>query len=241
MKPYHLIAVSCVLLSFFSNALAFDYYFRGTAKREDGTIAYYENHFVTAKEELVQKVRTVYSRMKNGKEKKFAELISEFKGNNDYIPDSVYTDDRFKTQEITRLDGDTLWIIHKDLKKNKEKKKSIKTRSNMVLGQGYHNYIIKNFDQFKTSEVRKLKFVVTAQMDYFTFKLIFKGQDAGQKKFGLQISSWVLSMFADELDVRYDLQKRLALFKGLTNIPNDEGDNEVLSISFEYDKKPPKF
>ena len=75
------------------------------------------------------------------------------------------------------------------------------------------------------------------QMDYFTFKLIYKGTEGSQKKFGLKISSWVLSLFADELDVRYDL-KEACPFKGLTNIPNDKGDNEVLAIPFACDVKP---
>lgn len=213
--------------------------FRGVAKNDKGEIAYIEQHEILYNEAgLVQTVVTRYIRPSDGE--MFARLESYFDEATQFVPRSLFTDLRFQHQEETKISKDKkkLEIIHTDLEKKSTKSKAIDISQRMVLGQGYHNYILKNFKKFKAGEKRVLDFVVPARLDFYRFDLTYVGllEKDNRKVFRLDITNWVLRLFADKIIVTYDADtKRLMSYEGLTNIPDDQGKNQSLIITMEYD------
>lgn len=214
--------------------------FRGVARTSEGEIAYIEQHEIKYNDQgFVDTVVTRYMRP-TGEGEIFARLESYFSEATKFVPKSIFTDFRFNHQEETIVSEDkkTLEIIHTDLDSKKTKSKKIEVTPQMVLGQGYHNYILNDFDVFKKGEKRVLDFVVPARLDYYRFDLTYVGllKKEERRVFRLDITNWVLKLFADKILVTYDdKSKRLMSYEGLTNIPDDNGKNQSLLITFEYD------
>lgn len=240
MKKFkYLLLLSLTLLSHL--ALAKTEKFRGVARDDKGQIAYIEQHEILyAESGLVDKVITRYVRPNNESEM-FAKLESYFDQATNFVPRSVFTDFRFEHKEETKISDDKkkLEIIHTDLKTDKSKSKTLDISESMVMGQGYHNYILTNFEAFKKGEKRTLDFVVPARQDFYRFDLTYVGllEKENRKVFRLDITSWVLRLFADKILVTYDASnKRLMSYEGLTNITDDKGKNQSLTITMEYEQ-----
>lgn len=230
-----------VLTSLSSLCFAQTQKFRGVARNNKGEIAYIEQHEILYnKNGLVEKVITRYLRPKD-ESVMFAKLESYFDQATNYVPRSIFTDLRFQQKEETKISDDKkkLEIIHTDLKTDKSKSKTLDISDSMVMGQGYHNYILTNFENFKKGEKRTLDFVVPARQDFYRFDLTYVGllEKENRKVFRLDITSWVLRLFADKILVTYDAAtKRLMSYEGLTNITDDQGKNQSLTISMEYEQ-----
>lgn len=206
---------------------------------KDKSHLYNEDHRVEYSGDLVQKVVTTYSDP-TGKE--IAKLVSTFKGNHQ-LPDTEFYDKRNGIKEETKLVGSKYVIITTDTK-GKTKKGTLDVDSNLVCGQGYHNYIISNLDSFKVGEKRELKFIIPSMRDYFTFDLTYLGpiekDRPDEVSFRLDITNWILSMFADKIQVTYSKKnKTLLRYEGLTNLKNQKGDqfDAILTYTFPESKK----
>lgn len=216
--------------------------FRGVARDSKGETAYIEQHEIKYNDQgFVETVVTRYMRPK-GDGEIFARLESYFSEGTKFVPKSIFTDFRFNHQEETIVSADkkTLEIVHTDLDSKKTKSKTVEISPQMVLGQGYHNYILNDFEKFNIGEKRTLDFVVPARLDYYRFDLTYVGllKTEQRRVFRLDITNWVLKLFADKILVTYDdKSKRLMTYEGLTNIPDDNGKNQSLVISMEYDQE----
>lgn len=197
-------------------------------------LVYNERHEVEYLGELVNKVVTTYT---DASGKEIAKLTSTFKGNAQ-LPDTEFVDKRNGYKEITTLKGKKYEIQTTDTKGNTKTGK-IKLDDNLVCGQGYHNYIIQNMDSFKVGEKRELKFIIPSMRDYFTFDLTYLGPLDKSKpddvSFRLDITNWILSMFADKIQVTYSKKDKVLLrYEGLTNLKNDKDDQYDATITFSF-------
>lgn len=230
------LCLSLLSLSLFAGPTSF------TGKAVDnktGKVIYLEKHKVEYRDELVQKVTTVYTDP-NGKE--FARLNSEFKANF-HLPNSEFIDKRNGYKEVTELEtiGKEVRFQVKTISKTgKEKKRNLEIDDNLVCGQGYHNYIIKNLQNFKVGETRELKFIIPSMRDYFTFDLTYLGPLDSSKpdevSLRLDITNFILRMFADKILVTYSLKdKKLLKYVGLTNITNEEDEQYDATITYTFE------
>jgi|GEM_PF-1374943 hypothetical protein len=211
--------------------------FVGTAKNDAGKVVYYEDHQVEHNEQgQITRIQTRYLRP-NDKKDIFARLESKFMTSS-FVPVSTFEDFRNGHQEKTSLENGKLIIVHSNTSTDKKSKESMKITSNMVMGQGYHNYIVSNLQEFKVNEKRTLDFVVPAKQTYYKFDLTYLGKKDEKSNlvtFRLDITNWFLSLFASKIEVDYDPKsKRLMGYRGLTNIEDDNGDNQSLNITFQY-------
>ena len=197
-------------------------------------LLYSEEHSVEYSGQFVQKVKTTY---KNPAGKEIAVLTSTFKGNN-RLPDTLFTDKRNGYSEETKLEGNK-YIISTKMSGGRTKTKKLSVKDNLVCGQGYHNYIIKNMDSFKKGEARTIKFVLPSMRDYFSFDLTFLGSLDSSKSdevtFRLDITNFILKMFADKIQVTYSKKnKTLLRYQGLTNLKSAEGDQYDALLNYNY-------
>ncbi|MCR9206053.1 MAG: hypothetical protein NXH75_15830, partial [Halobacteriovoraceae bacterium] len=197
-------------------------------------LVYNEKHIVEYKGNLVNKVITTYT---DASGKEIAKLTSTFKENSQ-LPDTEFVDMRNGYKETTTLKGKKYEIQTTDTKGNTKTGK-IKLDDNLVCGQGYHNYIIQKLDSFKVGEKRELKFIIPSMRDYFTFDLTYLGalnkEKPDEVSFRLDITNWILSMFADKIQVTYSKKDKVLLYyDGLTNLKNAEDDQYDAKITFSF-------
>lgn len=201
---------------------------------KDQKVIYNEKHQVEYSGPLVNKVVTTYT---DSTGKEIAKLTSIFKGNNQ-LPDTEFIDQRNGYKEFTTLKDKVYEIKTTDIK-GKTKTGKVDIDENLVCGQGYHNFIIKNLDSFKVGEKRELKFIIPSMRDYFTFDLTYLGpldkSKPDEVSFRLDITNWILSMFADKIQVTYSKKnKTLLKYNGLTNLKDDKGDQYDATITYEF-------
>lgn len=200
-------------------------------------VLYNEEHQVSYKNGLIEKIVTVY---KNPSGKKIGKLTSIFH-KNAQLPDTEFIDKRTGIKERTTLKKG-IYGIETTNEKGQVRRGNIDVVDNLVCGQGYHNYIVKNFDNFKVGEQRKVKFVIPSIRDYFTFTLTYLGalnpKKSDEVSFRLDITNWILSMFADSFQVTYSKKnKTLIKYVGLTNLKNSKNNHYDATINYTYPEK----
>ena len=216
--------------------------FTGRAILPNGDVSYLEKHEVhQTPEGKAVKVITKYFRPDGTTE--FASLESYFDSRHEFLPRTIFEDQRFNHKEEVLFENneETLVIRHTNLKTKKVNEERMKITEAMVHGQGYHNLVVKNLQNLKAKQKMALDFVVPSRQAYYRFDLTFLGKGVGVSAksdwvaLRLDINNWFLKMFADHISVEYDpTTKRLMTYSGLTNIPNDKGDNQSLLIRMEY-------
>lgn len=227
MKKLILITTSLLLLA---STRAAEYSFKGEARDEKNQVQYLESHQVKTHDNgLISLVTTTYTKPDGTQ---IATLTSNFEKNN-FVPESHFKDLRSGHEEITAFEGDRLKLTV--IKEGKSKTKLIKLKENSVMGQGYHNYVLSNFEKLKDKQTLAIDFIVASELTSFSFNIISEGVQNERLKLKLELGSWFLGLFLGPLKVEYDLQKRLQLFDGLTNVGGDDGKRRELVITFKYE------
>ncbi|MBC7428970.1 MAG: hypothetical protein H7336_10185 [Bacteriovorax sp.] len=203
---------------------------KGEAVNRKGNATYTETH--TFKKLPSGEITEIQTKYHNREGKLIAEVESTF-AKDPFIPDTLFTDHRFnEKQELTyNKEARTVTMKLTD-KDGKVKTNTIPRTDNMVSGQGFHNYILKHFDDKKSD----IKFIVLPKLDFYSF--YFEREPSlveGQRKFVLKISSWVLRAIVKEIVVEYrEKDHALMSFDGLTNIDSDSHDSQILNIQMSY-------
>lgn len=204
---------------------------KGEAFDKNNKLVYIETHnFKRLPSGEITEIKTTYH---NALGKLIAEVESNF-SKDPFVPDTVFIDHRFNERQELSYDKESKMISMKvtDLNTGKNKTNIIKRMENMVSGQGFHNYILKNFNEQKAD----IKFIVLPKLDYYSFYFEQEPpKTQGQKRFILRISSWVLRALVKEIVVDYrEIDHALMSFEGLTNIDSDERDSQILKIKMSY-------
>ena len=221
-----------ITLSIFSNVQAGTIKRTGIAVNDKQEIVYTENQELTTNDK--GESQFIKAQYYSPNKKLIAEITSDFKYD-PYLPETVFHDYRFNEQQELHFDPLTQMITLKFIdSKNKEKQKIIKRENNMVAGQGFHNYIVNNFE----SKHLDIKFIVLPRLDYYSFQLdSSQGDNPNQKTFTLKISNWILRSIVQKITVDYRISdKTLLKFNGLTNIESDTSDSQILTITYPNEK-----
>lgn len=210
------------------------YTFKGEAKNKKGEVVYIEQIHVTENANgLTDKVETDYQRPTG---EVFAKMRAVF-GSQESIPNIDFEDFRFQQNQMLKLNAETnkVEIQIEDKKSSKMKTGSLEVKQDMIAGPGFHNFIVKNFESFKSKDSFSIHFVVLAKKDYFKFDVLRKNQNGKTTEFKMRIHSWILRGLVSPIYVEYDnVTKRLLSYKGLTNIPTDSDSPQELTITYKY-------
>lgn len=215
--------------------VAESYEIKGVAKTLDGkTILYTERHEITLNSDgISQKIETSYLRPDGTL---FAKNVADF-SKNKTVPETQFEDLRFKKKEELTFLPDGKQILLKIVKDGKPEEEKFTLTEKMVVGQGFDNFIKINFDKLIKNQI-SISFGVLAKLDFFDFTAQARNVSSKYVTFGINVSNLFLSFFVSELQVTYDREtKQLITYKGLSNLPDDRGNDQ--SVLIEYEKTKP--
>ncbi len=215
-----------LLITYSFSLFARTEFIQGEAKSRDGELKYKEQHIMTYEGDDLKKVETQYFKPSG---ENFASLTSEF-NSSPLLPDSLFKDLRNNKSELTKVEAKQ-YVVTTNNGKDVIKTGKLDIESNLLCGQGYHNFIRANLNNFKKDEIREIKFVLPSRRDYFSFDLSLIKEEGNIKTFKLAITNWVLKMFADSIEVDYDTKGNLLAYRGLSNIQDENGDNMDVLIT----------
>ncbi len=208
--------------------------YRGEATR-NGRLIYVEHHRLTYdRSKKLLFAETIY---KNPDGQTIVELKSDFRESLT-APSHTITD--YRTGEVQGLkrENGSLILFTKN-KDGKEATKLLKEESPerglMVGCQGLNYYILENLDSIDAQAVLPVRFLIPGKLDYYDFQMRQVGQSERSLDFEIEVKNWFLALFAPTLEVKYDrVNKRILRYEGLSNIKDDKGKNQNVTIEYFY-------
>jgi hypothetical protein len=162
----------------------------------------------------------------------FARIVSDF-SKNDFVPDVLFEDERFKLLEKISLKDKQLIIERTTNGKNDNGALAI--YPNSVLGQGFNNYIVTHFEKLLTS-FHEVHFIISPKKDQYRFSIALKKLEVDTAIFKVVPQSLFLKAFVDPIYLTYDKKKkRLMTFVGLSNLDDSKGKSQQVKIDYTYD------
>ena len=224
--------ISYLLISKLTQAKTFSY--SGEA-RKDNQIVYREFHEVTydSKDTLL-KSKTDY---KSPEGFLLSTLVSDYTVNSSA---PIHTVSDYATGETfgIRYEDKNLIMFHKK-KNDSEKIKKIEISSQdqtFVAAQGLNYFIVQNIDTLESKENIPFTFLIPGRLDDFNFILQKVNNPFAQTlDLELKVKSFWLKFFAPKMLLKYDkIKKRIMYYKGLSNIRDKNGDQQVVEITYSY-------
>lgn len=165
---------------------------------------------------------------------KFASIKSNF-NKNLYIPEVDFADQRFNILEKSRLIKNNSEIELTITNKDKITNKILTTESNSILGQGFHNFIIQNFDKLLTDNL-EVAIILINKLNQFHFIIKKENLTSDLVIFKVMPKNIFLKVLVDPIILTYSLKdRRLLSFSGISNIDNDKGDSQNVLIQYSYE------
>ncbi len=207
----------------------------GTARAGD-KIAYVEKHKVEyADDGKLLHAETLYESPDG---KPIAELKSDFTKSLT-VPDHRVED--FRTGGVEGLRRERGKITLYDKAKGEPERTRVldekDAEDRILVGcQGLNYFVLGHLDDGRPITSLPLRFLIPGKLDYYDFDMKEIDQpDKNIAEFEISIRNWFLSLFAPKLHAKYDRKtKRLVWYKGLSNIKNEEGKNQVVTIDYRY-------
>lgn len=212
--------------------------YRGIAKNGDH-VAYVEDHTVEyADSGRLLSALTLYASEAG---KPIAEMRSDFRDSLT-VPSHVITDFRTGNVQGLRREAGRLVLYDRDAGKPERTRtlRDADADNHILVGcQGLNYYLLENIERIRPDAVLPLRFLIPGKLDYYDFQLARAHEHgAGTTEFEITVKSRILKLFAPKLLVRYDRNlKRIVWYKGLSNIKNDQGHNQSVTITYIYNPK----
>ncbi len=152
------------------------------------------------------------------------------------IPEHTFTDSRFKLSEKSTVHPSLLKVEIERTIDGKTKTGSIAIKENSVAGQGFHNFIVKNFEKLKIHS-ETISFILIPKMDEYSFRISLdptfpSGEDV---RFKVNLKNFLLRSFVSPIFLSYNSQsKKLLEFKGLSNLDDSQGRSQEVLIKYQY-------
>ncbi len=203
----------------------------GVAKNKKGETVYLEKHSIQNDEEGLNKfIRVEYTKPDGAV---FARMTSDF-SKNQQLPETTFEDERFRTKTVVRITGDA--VEFEETKNSKQVgKKTFPLQPEMVVSQGFDNFIKANAEKLATQAL-DFKFGVLEKKDFYSLTGYRRSStSADEAEYGIRASNWLIRLFASELKVVYDLKRmRIKSFAGRSNILSDKGSAQDVVIHYDW-------
>ena len=210
-------------------------YYQGEA-RMDGKIAYIERHEVLF--DGTGKLLQATTHYQDPTGRPIADLQSDFRDSLT-VPTHVIRDFRTGNLQGLRREGEKIILFDEDPGKP-ERTRILNTKDagdRILVGcQGLNYYLLGNLESLDPETKLPLRFLIPGKLDYYDFTLQKTGESAdGIVDFEIAIENWFLRLFAPKLYVKYDKkEKHLVWYRGLSNITNEKGETQVVTITYKY-------
>jgi hypothetical protein len=210
--------------------------YTGVAKDKKGNFSYEERHHASFDGQKIQTAKTEYV---DADGKTIGELSSDFRKQVS-TPEYQFKDLRHNLSHGIVLDGDKYILWKQDKGGPREEKVFLKSdfkKDVLVFGcQGLHYYLIDNLSALKErKDGISIKYMMPGKLDYYSFTLKLKSEDADYVYLKLTINSIFLKLFAPSLDLKYrKSDNRLVDYSGLSNITDAKDKVFNVDISYKY-------
>lgn len=210
-------------------------FFSGVARAEN-RVVYTERHEVLFDDDgKVLEATTLYSAPSG---KPIAELKSDFRTSLT-VPEHEVRDYRTGNIQGLRREKGLLVLFDQDAGRPERTRAFTEADADgriLVACQGLNYYLMGNPGAFENRGQLSLRFLIPGKLDYFDFTLE-RGKETteGSVEFEIAIQNWFLRLFAPKLYVTYDrATRRIVRYRGLSNITDDRGDPQNVTIDYNY-------
>ncbi len=203
----------------------------GKATRNN-EVVYTEKHEVTEEGDQVLTALTTYQRPDG---EVIATLRSDFTKSVTNAEHEMH-DRRTDRRYGVRWEGDTpvMWDRPKDGKERVERMGKGYAKGKLLIGgQGLHYHMRSRLAEFSKNEVA-VALLIPGKLDWYSFLVIPHEVTPQRLHFKMKAQSAFLRLFAPSLDIWYSPDGRLQRYKGLSNLPDDKGDNQIVEIEYSY-------
>jgi hypothetical protein len=202
--------------------------YKGEASIE-GKLVYREEHSANFEDNKIKSAQTSYT---DPSGKTLAKLRSNFSRSVN-VPEHEMEDKKTGVYGVRYRDEEI--IMYRKFEGQEETKtiKNDNKKKLLVAGQGLHYWILHNFDELLAKKKIELLFLIPGKLDTYNFTLKLLKSTPDRAELEVEIDSWFLRLFAPKLELTYDIKnKRLARYKGLSNLQSDKGD--IMNVEIIY-------
>lgn len=166
------------------------------------------------------------------KGKKIAELVSDY-SKSKYMPTYIFRNLRNGEEEGLRIRNDKYLIFRKQLGSSKIEEKLIQPENSTFSCQGWHYFILENMEKIGREDVT-LNFIFPGRLDDYRLSIKKIAMDNNVIKLRLEFENWFIRLFAPNLELEYDQEKRkLISYTGPSNIRDEDGNIQRVSVVYE--------
>jgi hypothetical protein len=202
----------------------------GIARDTKGKVVYTEKHILKYNSGRLESSVTEY--YDADRKKIIAVLDSDYRID-PKKPVYEFHDLRSGYREGLRIDNNK-YVAFRRTKDKPEEMKVITADQLLFAGQGWHYYLISNFDLIDNKTL-DLSLILPGELDYFRFQISGSKMKNNQIKADLEISNWLLRMFAPSLSLVYDTKTaKLVEYRGVSNLLTDKAERQDVIINYEY-------
>lgn len=207
----------------------------GRATNSRGELVYIEKHASQFSQGQLQRLKTEYFTEDSVK---FGSIQSDFTLN-EYVPNYSFEDSRHGRQAgVTWHNSHVIAYAKKEKDTPKQQKRFAVTKET-VAGQGLHNFLRKNIDEFvkKPKLKQKVNFLIPMNQDVYSFRVRVKELKKQNQQIVLRIEaeSWLFRLISPYIDVTYDIQtNQLIKYQGPSNLLSQKGQTMNVTIDYTY-------
>lgn len=228
MNPWSIIGVMLLSTSSLAQQSPAVERFEGTARLEDGTVAYRETHWVEYQAGRPLRSLTRYF---DPTGRKIAELDSDYR-TSAFAPRYTFSVEGRITESAGPLaDG-------VELQTEGERKVLTvdPTQTQLVLGQGLHQLVRSKLDELASGSELVVRFGIPSRLDTYQFRIAREESSNSQLvRLRIRIDNWLLALFAPSIEVDYDrATRRPVRYRGVSNLPGPGGAPMSVTISYVY-------
>jgi hypothetical protein len=200
---------------------------------KDGKLIYVEKHEVTDDESgRPLRAKTSYLRADGNV---IATLSSDFSSSITNAEHEMH-DQRDQRRYGVRWSENrpTMWDINKGKERTKKLTSDYAKGRLLIGGQGLHYHMRDKLEELKKVKL-PIAILIPGQLDYYSFLVAFDGIENDLIKFSITAQSAFIRIFAPKLEVWYTPDGKLIRYKGLSNLADDKGGNQIVEIKYKYE------
>lgn len=165
--------------------------------------------------------------------KRFAEIISTFTKNN-FLPDVYFYDERSETEEEILYNKELNNLNITRIRDNKKEETKIDIKNPAIHGQGFHNFLLTNFDSIRKNKMT-INIAVTARSDYYQFNIEKHKENDREIEFIVYPKNIFLRQIVKNIKMKYSLaDKKLLKYSGPSNLSDEFGNGQDVDIQYKY-------
>jgi hypothetical protein len=199
--------------------------FKGKALKENGKLAYNEEHKITYTDEgKILLTETTY--FYDGK--KIAYLYNNY-SENAFAPTHKFEDYRFDYNYGMDVKGNKAKMFYNE--GDEKKKDKIELRKNSISSQGFNTYLSSKLSKVEQDEV--FDFIIPGKMTRVDFKVNYEDSE-DEIKFILKADSFFIRLLAPKMVIKYSKDGRIRYYNGPSNLPDNKEKNQKVEITYQY-------